>query len=447
MLHPVSWMIFYNFMCCLKIGCPNQLQLNPISMNQNKQPAVLATSHSKHWSRWLLWLTALVIIIAPLVYYFGYRVQKDKSRGDKQKSPPISVALATARLGDMPVYLNGLGTVTALKTVTVHSRVDGELIHVAFTEGQSVHKGDLLAEIDSRPFRVLLKQAQGQLIRDQALLKNAQLDLTRYTTLQKQDSIAAQQTATQAALVKQYQGIVEVDQSQVDNANLQLTYARITAPINGRIGLRLVDQGNIVHASDSSGMVVITQTEPISVIFTLPEDAVPSVMERWHTNQSIDVEAFDRSGNHKLANGKVLAVDNQIDATTGTLKLKAQFENEKRTLFPNQFVNIKMHLNTLTATTLVPTAAIQRGMDGAFVYAVDKDNKIMVKPIKTGDVNGETIAVVEGLAANEKLVVDGADKLREGSQVNVVKLNNIPVKSATAPDGHHPKKGKHSSQS
>lgn len=397
--------------------------------HQNQPPPLNPPSRSGRW----LWLAALAIAV-PAVYYFTSSGKSlnptNADKTGKNETPVISVGAATTRQGDMPIYLSGLGTVTPLRTVTVRSRVDGELVRVAFTEGQFVRQGDLLAEIDPRPFEVLLKQAEGQLLRDHALLQNAELDLARYRTLQDQDSIAAQQTATQMALVKQYQGTVEMDRSQVDNAHLQLTYARITAPIAGRIGLRLVDQGNIVHASDSNGMLVITQTQPISVVFTLPEDAVQAVMKRRHGEAGINVEAFDRAGQRKLAIGKVSAIDNQIDPSTGTLKLKAQFDNQDDTLFANQFVNIKMHLDTLHAVTLAANAAIQRGANGAFVFVVKDDNSIAVRQVKTGAVDGETVAVLEGLAANEKLVIDGADKLREGSLVNIVKLDNMPIKPA-----------------
>ncbi|MGZ4955069.1 MAG: MdtA/MuxA family multidrug efflux RND transporter periplasmic adaptor subunit [Methylobacter sp.] len=382
--------------------------------------------------RWLLRFLGLIVFFIILAFvYYKYPSEKGQVNAEstpKQlENPVISVAVATSRQGDMPIYLSGLGTVTALKTVTVHSRVDGELIRVAFKEGQVVHEGDLLAEIDPRPFQVQLKQAEGQLRRDQALLKNAIIDLGRYKTLLEQDSIAAQQTATQKALVEQYEGTVEMDQGLVDNARLQLTYAHITAPVTGRIGLRLVDQGNIVHASDVNGLLVITQTQPITVVFILPEDAVQSIIKRRHNEGSISVEAFDRAGNNKLATGKVSAIDNQIDPTTGTLKLKAQFDNEDGVLFANQFVNIKMHLDTLHSVILAANAAIQRGAHGAFVQVVKDDETVTVRPVKTGAVDGETVAVLEGLSAGEKLVVDGADKLREGSRVKIVRQDNISL--------------------
>ncbi|MDD5579269.1 MAG: efflux RND transporter periplasmic adaptor subunit [Methylobacter sp.] len=285
-----------------------------------------------------------------------------------------AVVAEPVKEGDVPVYLNSLGTVTGLRTVTVKSRVDGELVHVAFKEGGRVREGDQIAEIDPRPFQVQLMQAEGQLLRDEALLNNARIDLRRYRTLLEQDSIAGQQAATQEAVIKQYQGIVATDQALVANAKLQLSYAKITAPITGRLGLRIVDQGNIVKASDAGGIAVITQAQPISVVFTLPEDQVPAVMKQLHSGKVLPVEAYDRGGKNKLAQGRLVAVDNQIDLNTGTVKLKSQFDNEDEALFANQFVNIRMKIDTLRGVVIAPGAAIQNGNAGAFVYVV-KDGR------------------------------------------------------------------------
>lgn len=386
------------------------------------------------------WLAILLAIVASAVYFGRQpsdspRQAKADTRTEDPEQHPVPVAIAATTQGDMPVYLNGLGTVTPLRTVTLHSRVDGELIRVAFTESQIVKQGDLLAEIDPRAFLVQLQQAQGQLQRDEALLKNAEIDLARYQTLLEQDSIAAQQTVTQEALVKQYRGTVDVDRAAVENAKLQLSYTKITAPLTGRVGLRLVDQGNIVHANDSNGLVVITQIQPITVVFTLPEDTIPAVLQRWHSGETLPIEAYDRAGNLKLASGKLLALDNQIDPATGTFKLKAQFDNADKALFPNQFVNIKMKLDTLRSATLAPSAAIQHGAIGSFVFVVKDDDTVTVRPVKLGPTDGENVAIIEGLAPQQNLVIDGADKLREGSRVKVIEQNK-PHTPATAPVSH-----------
>ena len=302
-------------------------------------------------------------------------------------------------------------------------------MRVAFSEGQMVKEGDLLAEIEPRPFQVQLQQAEGQLLRDEALLKNAEIDSARYQTLLEQDSIASQQTVTQSAVVKQYQGNVEMDKAQVNNAKLQLTYAKLTAPIAGRAGLRQIDQGNIIHTGDTSGLVVITQLQPISVVFTLPEDKVQSLIQRQRSGKPVSVTAYDRAGKIKLAEGKVTALDNQIDPTTGTLKLKAQFDNNEHTLFANQFVNIKMHLDTLPGVTLVSSAAIQHDTQGPFVYVVNQEKTVQIRRITLGPGTAEDdkVAVLSNLAANESVVVEGIDRLREGSQVDIAQKDGQAV--------------------
>jgi multidrug efflux system membrane fusion protein len=374
------------------------------------------------WRRPWLWLLILAIVAGIAYVVFKPAGDAQRAAGGRRgidPNRPTSVVAAPATSGDVNVYLSGLGTVTPLKTVTVRSRVDGELVKVLFNEGQVVKAGDLLAQIDARQYQAQLEQMQGQLARDQALLDNARIDLERYRKLLAQDSIPEQQLATQVALVRQYEGTIKLDIGQVDNAKLQVEYTRITAPISGRLGLRQVDPGNIVHATDSNGLVVITQLQPITVIYSIPEDSLPAVMKKLHAGDKLPVDAYDRSGQIKLASGYLLTADNQIDTTTGTLKLKAQFGNEGGTLFPNQFVNVRMLVDVKRGATVIPSAAILRGTLGAFVYVVKDDGTVAVRKIKPGPVEGLNTAVDEGLAPGETVVVDGHDKLRDGAKVDV----------------------------
>jgi membrane fusion protein, multidrug efflux system len=343
------------------------------------------------------------------------------NRQAKRQPPAVLVATAPARSGDFQVFLNGLGAVTPLNTITVKTRLDGQLTRVAFREGQFVHQGDLLAEIDPRPYEVQLAQAQAQLTRDQATLNNSKADLARYQYLSDKGIVPKQQLDTQASVVAQNEAVIKVDDAQIDNAKLQLTYCKITAPISGRIGLRLVDPGNMVHAADTTGLVVITQIQPISVLFTIPEDSLNTVAQKLRTGVRLSAEAYDRTGQTKLMAGQLLTMDNQIDPNTGTNRLKAVFDNKSAALFPNQFVNIRLLVDTQKNKVLIPAVAIQRGPKGTFVYVVRPDQTVEVRPITVGAMEGAEASIDKGVAAEEQVVVDGVDKLQAGAKIQTAK--------------------------
>jgi membrane fusion protein, multidrug efflux system len=370
----------------------------------------------RHW-----WVLILIICLVAAGWYLvsGRGGSPEAKKGGRPPQPPAPVVAQPVRKGDVGIFLNGLGSVTALNTVTVRSRIDGQLMEVRFREGQMVKRGELLAVIDPRPYQVQLTQAEGQMARDLALLRNAQVDLQRYRLLWAQDSIPKQQLDTQDALVRQYEGAVKVDQGQIDAARLQLVYSRITAPVSGRVGLRQVDVGNIIHAADTNGLVVVTQLQPATVLFPIPEDSLPPVLGKLKAGAKLAVEAYDREQKQKLATGTLLTVDNQIDPTTGTVRLKAIFPNTDNELFPNQFVNARLLLEVKRQALLVPTSAIQRGPQGTFVYLVRADNTVTVRPVAIGVSQGDDTMITSGLAEGEQVVVDGAERLREGSKINL----------------------------
>ena len=382
-------------------------------------------------SRWWLWVIILVVIAAGIWYYRGTHSTSEadgatsagaggagKGKGGAGGAGfAVPVVVATAQKGDLPVYLLGLGSVTAYNTVTVRSRVDGAIVKVNFTEGQFVNQGDALVEIDPRPYQVMLEQAEGQLAKDQAQLHDVQVDFERYTLLFNEGVIPKQQVDTQQAQVGQYLGAIKADQATIDNAKLQIVYSHITAPISGRVGLRLVDIGNVVHAADTTGLLVITQLQPISVIFTLPQDQLPQVLPKLRAGVPLPVEAYDRDDTSKIADGKLATIDNQIDPTTGTYKLKSVFSNADNKLFPNQFVNMHMLVDTKHNLMIVPAAAIQRGPQSAYVYVVTGGNKVKIQNVTIAQTTGNNIGISKGLNDGDVVVIDGQDKLQDGSAV------------------------------
>jgi multidrug efflux system membrane fusion protein len=380
------------------------------------EPTHFSPWNKRYWIG-LLGMALLGVGIYVLFVKSGKADPPPARQGQNSAARAVSVVTTKAKTGEMNVYLTGLGTVTPLNMVTVKSRVDGQLMRVLFREGDVVAAGALLAEIDPRPFQVQLTQAEGQMAKDQAQLKNAQIDLERYNVLYQQDSIAKQQLDTQEALVRQDEGAIKVDQGQIDNARLQLDYCRITAPISGRVGLRLVDPGNIVHASDTNGLIVITQIDPIAVIFAIPEDSLPQVQQQMRGGRQLPVEAYDRDLKHKLATGSLMTIDNQIDPTTGTVKFKAVFPNKEGVLFPNQFVNARLLVDTVPNVILVPNAAIQHSSQSAFIYVVKPDDTVEARNIQIQGGGGDETAISRGLSVGEVVVTDGVDKLQPGAKV------------------------------
>jgi multidrug efflux system membrane fusion protein len=398
--------------------------------------------------RLILWVAlglAAVGVVAIIVYRsITFISQPPPRRGRFQDGGNQPVGVATIKRGDIRLTLRALGAVTPLATVTVTTQINGLLMNVGFKEGQLVHKGQLLAQIDPRPYQVALEQDEAQLVRDEATLKQAQMDLTRYQTLSQQQSIARQTYEDQVWTVKQDQGTVDYDKAQIKAQQLNLTYCRIVAPTDGRVGLRLVDPGNYVQTSSTTGIVVLTTLKPTTVEFAVPEDSLPQVTARVHAGAVLPVTAFDRANVTELAKGQLAAVDTQVNTTTGTVMLRAHFDNPDETLFPSQFVNVVMLLDTLKDVVTVPVGAVQRGAPGNYVYLVDDHNTVSVHPIKLGAQDGDRYAVESGLSPGDRVVTDGADRLRDGAKVSIPGKSQAPAESAPpGPNGKHERSGDH----
>jgi len=407
------------------------LSANPAGPNSSGEGPVRREPPSKghHW----VWILALAVLVGLGIWYFrgprsnteaqGPAAPGGASKGQGRQGAGaggfvVPVVVGTAQRGDLPVYFDGLGTVTAFNTVTVHSRVDGQIKKINFQEGQFVHQGESLLEIDARPYQVQLEQAEGQLAKDQAQLRDVQVNYERFQLLYKEGVIPKQQLDTQGAQVGQFEGSIKADQGTIDSAKLQLVYSHVIAPISGRIGLRLVDIGNIVHASDTGGLLVITQLQPIAVIFSLPQDQLPQVASKLRNGEQLIVDAFDRDDTTKIESGKLLTIDNQIDTTTGTYKLKAVFNNDRNLLFPNQFVNVHLLADVKKDLVIVPASAIQRGPQGTYVYVVQTGKTAKIQTVTIALTTANSVGLSAGLNAGEVVVVDGQDKLQDGSQVN-----------------------------
>jgi membrane fusion protein, multidrug efflux system len=426
------------------VKCEDVLN-DPIYSDPTAQPRGLVAFVRRHWVALLVIAIVLALMIGLTLYLRAKQPEAAPTgrgaRGGGGPNAAVAVSVATASAGDIQLRIPALGTVTPLATVTVRTQISGVMQKILFTEGQTVRQGDSLAQIDPRPYEAALQQMQGNLKRDQALLADAKLDLKRYEGLVKEDSIAEQQLDTQKALVDQYIGTIESDEGQVKTASVNLLYTHIIAPVSGRVGLRQVDQGNYVTPGDANGIVVINQLQPITVIFSIPEDNVTTLMRRLHEGTPLIVEAYDRTNSGKLADGTLLTVDNEIDVTTGTVKLRAQFPNTDGLLFPNQFVNIQLLQELLHNQIIIPNAAVRRGAPNGvvttFVYIVNADRTVTVRPVTLGVVDGERVAITAGLAAGETVVTEGGDRLRDGAQVQLPNATP-PAAGAHAPGAAHP---------
>jgi multidrug efflux system membrane fusion protein len=402
-------------------------------------PAPIITKPRGGRTRMVLGLIVLlgVLVAGFLIYRWAVHPSSPPATTRAQQGAGAqSVGVTAVTRGDIRVVLNALGTVTPIATITVVTQIDGQVMSVPFTEGQTVKKGDTLAQIDDRPYRLLQAQYEGQLARDQGVLAQAQVDLARYQKLAEQNSIARQQYEDQVYIVQQDQGTVKLDQAQIDQQKLNVQYCHIVSPVTGRVGIRLVDPGNYIQASTSTVITTVTQMQPITVIFPIPEDNLPDVMPQLNAGTTLEVAAYDRANVNRLATGRVIALDSQIDTTTGTVKVRAQFDNEDNALFPNQFVNAHLLVKTLHDVVTVPTAAIQRGAPGSYVYVVNANNTVSVRPIKVGPTDGPMAEAVSGLMAGERVVVDGTDRLREGAHVTIPGASGAPATApATPPNG------------